>query len=99
MHSFLPACALATLVSGSHLSSSVGSKSFFEEQDDEIDTGTYVIEVTEFKSEVKFDPRGHCAASEAISCNSREMAKTAGHGPYFGEFGWVLSSSPGNVTL
>ena len=76
-----------------------GTKSFIEEQDDEIDTGTYVIEVTEFKSEVKFDLRGHCAASEAISCNSREMAKTAGHGPYFGEFGWVLSSSPGNVTL
>ena len=53
---FLPACsASATLVSGRLLSSSGGIKSFFEEQDDEIDTGTYGIEVTEQNSKVKFD--------------------------------------------
>ena len=58
--SFLPACsASATLVRGSHFFSSMGIKSFFEEQDDEIGTGTYVIEVTELISEVRFDLRGH----------------------------------------
>ena len=30
------------------------------------DMGTYVIEVTELISEVRFDLRGHSAASEAI---------------------------------
>ena len=30
-----------------------------EEQDDEIETVAYVIEVTEFISEVRFDLRGH----------------------------------------
>ena len=33
----------------------LGIKSSFQEQDDEIDIGTYEIEVTEFKSEVRFD--------------------------------------------
>ena len=32
---------------------------FIKEQDDEIDIGTYEIEVTEFKSKVRFDLWGH----------------------------------------
>ena len=57
---FLPACsASATLVSGRHLFSFLGIKSFFEEQDGEMDTGTYVIEVTELISEVRSDLLGH----------------------------------------
>ena len=34
-------------------------------QDDEIDIGKYEIEVTEFKSEVRFDLRGHLEATMA----------------------------------
>ena len=33
----------------------MGTKSFFEEHDDEIDTITYEIEVSEFNFEVKSD--------------------------------------------
>ena len=36
-------------------SSPPGNKVIFQEQDDEIDIGTYEIEVTEFKSQVRID--------------------------------------------
>ena len=38
---------------------------FFKEQDDEKDIGTYETEVTEFKSKVRFDLRGHLEAAMA----------------------------------
>ena len=56
--SFYQRARSATLVSGRHLSSSVIIKSFLEEQHDEIDTESYVIEATELISEVRFDLRG-----------------------------------------
>ena len=40
-------------------------KSFFEEQDDEIDAGTYKIDITELNTEVRFDLLGHLEVTMA----------------------------------
>ena len=48
-----------------HWPPSGNEKSFFQEQCDKVNTGTYELEVSEFKSEVTFDLQGHLGATMA----------------------------------
>ena len=56
---FYQRAALALRWSLGDFSPPGGHYHFFEEQSDEIDPSTYVIEATELISEVRFDLRGH----------------------------------------
>ena len=49
---------------------------FLKEQDDEIDIGTYEIEVTEFKSEVRFDLWGYLEAATALEVSKWQLQAT-----------------------
>ena len=70
-----------TQVNISSLASSFSSENhFFKKQDDELDIGTYELEVSEFKSEVKHDFRGLLEAAIGLRGPQNDCKGQCAHG-------------------